>query len=98
MKEKQQVPGRLKEISREVEQQFSTLEQEPPNKPSFLMVVLIAAAAIILIFIVAWVVLRWGGGARFLSRQHSKVPTAQLIVPARPFVLPQTFPPQTLAS
>jgi hypothetical protein len=59
------------------------LEQEPPNKPNFLAVVLMAGAALIVIFIIAWVILRWGGGARFLNKTERKVPTSQLILPAR---------------
>jgi hypothetical protein len=82
MNEEQHHPSdRRKELSRELEQQFGHLEQQPPNKPSFLLVVLIAAAVIIVVFITAWVVIRWGGGAHFLSHAHRKAPTSQLVLP-----------------
>ena len=86
----QQHSGRLKELSKELEQQFTHIEQQPPNKPSFLLVVLLSGAAIIFIFIVAWAILRWGGGARFLNKSDRKVPTSQLILPARPATAPGT--------
>jgi hypothetical protein len=56
------------------------LEQQPPNRPNFLMVVLCAGAAIIVIFIIAIFVLHLDGGR--LTRQHyRKHPTSQLVLP-----------------
>ena len=66
------------------------LEQEPPNKPNFLAVVLLAGAAILVIFVVAWIMLRWGGGAHFLNKSHQKAPTSQLILPVRAPLAPQS--------
>jgi hypothetical protein len=82
MKEQHHHSDRAKELSKELKQQFTHLEQEPPNRPSFLIVVLLSAVTLIIIFIIAWTILRWAGGARFLNRSHRKVPTAQLIMPA----------------
>jgi hypothetical protein len=65
------------------------LEQQPPNRPNFLAVLLMAAGAILVIFIIAWVVVRWGGGAKFLKKSETKAPTSQLVMPA----LPQPAPP-----
>jgi hypothetical protein len=84
----EQHSGHLKVLSKELQQQFTHLEQQPPNKPSFLLVVLLSGAAIIFIFIVAWAILRWGGGAHFLNRAQRKVPTSQLILPAPPAIAP----------
>ena len=94
MKEEQhhahRLADRLKEETPDfIEKQFGHIEQQPPNKPSFLLVVLLSGAALIVIFIVAWTILRWGGGARFLNKSHRNVPTSQLIVPAIARPLPQ---------
>ena len=83
MKEEQHhLSDRVKDLSKDLEQQFTHIEQQPPFKPNFLLVVLLSGLALIVIFIFAWVILRWGGGAHFLKKSHRNVPTAQLIVPA----------------
>lgn len=73
----EQLPDHLKEFSQELKQQFTHIEQQPPNKPNFLMVVLLSGAAIIGIFILALVVLYLTGG-KFGSHSFRKHPTSQL--------------------
>jgi hypothetical protein len=77
----QEIPQKLKEIPYH-------LEQQPPNKPSFLTVVLLAGAAIILIFIVALIVLRFGH--RRMESPFRSHPSSQLLP------LPPTTSPATL--
>ncbi len=72
---------RLKEVPGFIKQQFSTVEQEPPNRPSFLLVVLLSGAAIIVIFIVAIIVLHLGG-AGLTRHSFHKHPTSRLVMPA----------------
>ena len=80
MKDQQHHSGRIKELSKELEQQFTHIEQQPPNQPNFLMVVLLFAAALIVIFIVAIFVLHLDRGRLF--GHHRQHPTSQLILPA----------------
>jgi hypothetical protein len=87
MKDEEQHPEHLsdrlkEEVPKFMKEQFGHIEQQPPNKPSFLFVVLLSGLTLIIIFIIAWTILRWGGGARFLNRSHRKAPTSQLIMPA----------------
>jgi len=56
------------------------LEQEPPNRPNFLMVVLLSAAALIVIFILAIIVLHVSGG-RLTRERYRKQPTSELMLP-----------------
>ena len=72
---------RLKEVPGFVKQQFGTIEQEPPNKPSFLLIVLLFAATIIVIFVVAIVILH-SGGAGLTKHSFRKHPTSRLVLPA----------------
>lgn len=59
------------------------LEQQPPNKPSFLTVVLIAAGAILVIFIIVLIALHLGHGRiEHPLRDHPSHPTSQLIRPS----------------
>jgi hypothetical protein len=57
------------------------LEQQPPNRPNFLMVVLIAGATIIVIFIIAIFVLHVDGG-RLTGQRFRRHPTSQLMLPS----------------
>jgi hypothetical protein len=82
------LPQQLKELAKDLEPQFTHLEQHPPNKPSFLLVVLLSGVAIIFIFIMAWIVLRWEGGG-MVKHIYRKSPTSQLILPSTPT---PTFP------
>jgi hypothetical protein len=59
------------------------LEQEPPEKPNFLLIVLLFGATIIVVFVIAYFVLHWGG-ARLVPKHHNKNPTSQLVLPAQP--------------
>jgi len=77
----EKLPDHLKELSAELKEQFTHIEQEPPNKPSFLLVVLLSGVAIIIIFILAIVILHLGGN-RFGSHPFRKHPTAQLVLPS----------------
>jgi hypothetical protein len=87
MREEQQHPEhlseRLKQVPEFVKEQFGTVEQQPPNKPSFLFVVLLSGAAIIVIFIIAIFVLHLDGGRLTRERSH-KHPTSQLVLPVSP--------------
>jgi len=76
----EELPDHLKDLSQELKQQFTHIEQQPPNKPSFLLVVLLSGAAIIVIFILAIIILHLGGN-RFGSHPFRKHPTAQLVLP-----------------
>jgi hypothetical protein len=80
MKEQHHLSDRARELSKELEQQFTHLEQQPPNKPNFLLVVLIAGATVIVIFIVAILVLHLDG-SRFGRHSFRKQPTSQLVLP-----------------
>jgi hypothetical protein len=77
------LPDHLKELSAELKQQFTHIEQEPPNKPSFLLVVLLSGVAIIIIFILAIVILHLDGN-RFGRHSFRKHPTSQLVLPSAP--------------
>lgn len=79
----EQLPDHLKELSHDLKQQFTHLEQEPPNKPSFLLVVLLSGVAIIIVFILAIILLHLGGN-RFGAHSFRKHPTSQLILPSGP--------------
>lgn len=57
------------------------LEQQPPNKPSFLLVVLLSGAAIIVIFLIAYFVLDLGNSG-MVPKRKPKHPTSQLVLPA----------------
>lgn len=57
------------------------LEQEPPNRPSFLTVVLLSGAAIIVIFLIAYFVLDWSNSG-IVPKRHFKHPNSQLILQA----------------
>lgn len=57
------------------------LEQEPPNRPSFLLVVLLSGAAIIVIFLIAYFVLDLGNSG-LVPKHHYKDPTSLLVMPA----------------
>lgn len=72
----------MKELSSELKEQFTHIEQQPPNKPSFLLVVLLFAAALIVIFIIAIFVLHLDRGRLF--RHPPKEPNSQLILPSAP--------------
>ena len=79
--EKQHLSARMKEeVPEFVEQQFGHIEQEPPNKPSFLFVVLLSAAVFIILLILAIVVLHLGNG-KFGAHSFRRHPTSQLILP-----------------
>ncbi|HEX4156282.1 MAG TPA: hypothetical protein VHY48_11770 [Acidobacteriaceae bacterium] len=54
------------------------IEQQPPQRPNFLLVVLLFAATIIVIFIGAYIVLHWNH--HIVPKDFNKHPTAQLIV------------------
>jgi hypothetical protein len=56
------------------------IEQEPPNKPNFLLVVLLFAATIIIVFLVAYFVLDWRG-AHLVPKHHDKHPSSRLVLP-----------------
>jgi hypothetical protein len=72
---------RLKEVPGFIKEQFGTVEQEPPNRPSFLFVVLLAGAVVIAIFIVALLILH-SGGAGLTRHSLRKHPTSQMVMPA----------------
>lgn len=55
------------------------LEQEPPNRPKFLMVVLLAGATIIAVFLFAYFVLDWDGGG-LLPKRHPRHPSSQVVL------------------
>jgi len=57
------------------------LEQQPPNKPSFLLVVLLSGAAIIVIFLIAYFVLDLGNTG-IVPKRKPNHPTSQLVLPA----------------
>ena len=79
----QELSHRLKEGIPKLEQQFTHLEQEPPNKPNFLLVVILFGAALIVIFLLALLVLHLAGG-RFGRHTFRKNPTSQLVLPSTP--------------
>jgi hypothetical protein len=56
------------------------LEQEPPNKPNFLLVVLLFAATIIIVFLVAYFVLDWRG-TKLIPKHYDKHPSSRLVLP-----------------
>jgi hypothetical protein len=56
------------------------LEQEPPERPNFLLVVLLFGATIIVVFVVAYFVLHWRG-ARIVPKHFNKHPTSRLVMP-----------------
>lgn len=58
------------------------LEQQPPNKPSFLLVVLLSGAAVIVIFLIAYFVLDWSNSS-IVPKRHYKNPTSQLVLSTR---------------
>lgn len=92
--EKQHLSARLKEeVPEFVERQFGHIEQQPPNKPSFLLVVLLSAVVLIIIFILAIVVLHLGGG-KFGAHSFRRHPTSQLVLP---MPMPSTRLPSQLA-
>lgn len=72
---------RLKEVPGFLKKQFGTVEQEPPNKPSFLLIVLLFGATIIAVFIVAIIILH-SGGAGLTRHSFRKDPTSRLVMPA----------------
>ena len=74
------LPDHLKDLSAELKQQFTHIEQQPPNKPSFLLVVLLSGVALIVIFILAVILLHLGGN-RFGTHTFRKHPTSQLLLP-----------------
>lgn len=79
--EKQHLSARIKEeVPVFVEQQFGHIEQEPPNKPSFLFVVLLSAGVFIVLLILGLVVLHLGNG-KFGAHAFRRHPTSQLILP-----------------
>jgi hypothetical protein len=57
-----------------------SLEQEPPEKPNFLLVVLLFGATIIVVFFVAYFVLEWTHVLP--GHHHDKHPTSQLVLPS----------------
>jgi hypothetical protein len=57
------------------------LEQEPPEKPNFLLIVLLFGATIIAVFVVVYFVLHWEG-TRLVPKHHTRNPTSQLVLPA----------------
>ena len=84
MKDQEHLSQRLKEeLPKELEQQFTHLEQLPPNKPSFLLVVILFAVSLIVIFLLALLVLHLAG-SRFGRHTFRKNPTSQLILPFTP--------------
>ncbi len=88
MREEQQhhpehLSERLKEVPEFIKEQFGTMEQQPPNRPSFLFVVLLSGLAIIVIFIVAIFVLHLGG-AGLTKHSFRKQPTSQVVMPSLP--------------
>jgi len=76
----EELSGRVKDIKKELKEQFSSIEQEPPRKPSFLLVVILFGVVIIFIFILAIIVLHLNG-SHFGRRSFRKNPTAQLVLP-----------------
>jgi hypothetical protein len=74
---------RLKEVPGFIKEQFGTIEQEPPNKPSFLLIVALFGATIIVIFIIAIFILHLGGAGltKHSVRHH---PTSRLVMPTAP--------------
>ncbi|HEX5284527.1 MAG TPA: hypothetical protein VFW30_10435 [Bryocella sp.] len=67
------IPQRLKEIP-------SHIEQQPPNKPSFLTVVILSSVVIIIAFIIALIVLHVAHGR--IDNPFRAHPASQLVLPA----------------
>ena len=62
---------------------YMKLEQQPPNKPNFLLVVLISGAAILVLFVIALFVLHVDRRA-LMHGSFRRVPTSQLVLPGAP--------------
>ena len=74
------LPDHLKDLSEDLKQQFTHLEQEPPNKPSFLLVVLLSGVALIVLFILAIILVHLRGN-RFGAHSFRAHPTSELVLP-----------------
>lgn len=72
---------RLKEVPGFLKDQFGTIEQQPPKKPSFLLITILFGATIIAIFILAIIILH-SGGAGLTKHSFRKHPTSRLVMPA----------------
>jgi len=90
----EELSGRVKDIKKELKEQFLSIEQEPPRKPSFLLVVILFGIVIIVIFILAIIVLHLNG-SHFGRHSFRKNPVSQLVLP---LLAPSQLPSLTHAT
>ena len=57
---------------------MANIEQQPPNRPNFMLILVLFGATIIAVFVIAYFVLDWDAGG-LLPKRHAKHPSSQLV-------------------